>query len=113
MAMTRSFPYLALPLALSAIACGSLDGNPGSSPTLVTLKGQVVSAPGASPLDGDCCHRSRRVPLSARSPGPGSRGLTRLRGSGRELELPEPLAHENSGLRVVMRVHSYDVDGAT
>jgi hypothetical protein len=53
MAITRSFPYLAVPLALSAIACGALDGNPGSSPTLVTLKGQVVSAPGASPLDGD------------------------------------------------------------
>jgi hypothetical protein len=53
-----------------------------------------------------CRHRSLGVPFSPRSPVPGSRR------SGLQLEFLEPLTHQHSGLRVVMRMHAYDIDSA-
>jgi hypothetical protein len=49
MTIRHGFPSLALLLAASATACGTLEGSTGTSPVLATLKGEIETVSGVTP----------------------------------------------------------------
>jgi hypothetical protein len=53
MSIRHGFPSLALLVAASATACGSLEGNTNTPPVLATLEGEIDTVSGVTPPSGN------------------------------------------------------------